>query len=143
MKAGDILFVRGEGIVSNLVRMFDKGEFSHTAIALSNDHILEAQYYTRSRITKIYFDDYEIVDLGLTDEQRNESLKIAIDLTGEGYDYLQILGYLIKEKFNNPNNFICSEIVVKFLFQLGLVDDLDKYKYLKPNELYRKLKGVI
>jgi hypothetical protein len=142
MKAGDILFVRGEGLVSNMVRLIDKGEFSHVCIAVSETHILEAQYFTESRITNIYFDDFEIVDLGLND-QKNKLLEIAIDLTGKGYDFLHALSYLFNLKYNNPDTLICTEVVAQMLFRLGLIDNLQIYENMKPNELYRKLKGVV
>jgi hypothetical protein len=142
MKAGDILFVRGEGIVSNLVRMFDKGEFSHVCLAVSNTHILEAQYNSYSRIIPIYFDDYEIIDLGL-DNQKTRLLEVAINLTGKKYDYFHALAYLFNLKYNNPNTLICTEVIAQILFQLGLIDSLKFYENLKPNELYRKLKGEI
>lgn len=136
MKAGDILFVRGHSLVSKAVRLFDKGEFTHVAIALSDTHILEAQYFTKTRITPIYFDDYEIVDLGINED---ELLRLGVNLTGKWYDYKQIIGYMFKHRSNNPNHLICSELVATVLFGLGIVDDYSKVKDLTPNQLYRFL----
>jgi Permuted papain-like amidase enzyme, YaeF/YiiX, C92 family len=136
IKAGDILFVRGHSPLSRVIRLFDKGEFSHVAIALSDTHILEAQYYTKTRITPIYFDDYEVISLDLPE---HELLKISIQLVGKWYDYLQIVGYMVERKTNNPNQLICSELVASVLYSLGEVEDYEEVKDLTPNELYQYL----
>jgi len=136
MKAGDILFVRGDSLLSSAIRLFDKGEFTHVAVAVSETHILEAQYFTKTRITPIYFEDYEIVRLDLPEY---EVLKISIQLVGKWYDYLQIVGYMLDKKTNNPNQMICSELVATVLYQLGEIEDYNKVKDLTPNELYQYL----
>lgn len=136
IKTGDILFVRGHSLISKGIRLFDEGEFTHVAVALSDTHILESQYYTKTRITPIYFDDYEIVRLDLPEE---EVLKNSIQLVGKWYDYSQIIGYMIKHRTNNPNKLICSELVATLLFRLKIVEDYEAIKDLTPNELYQYL----
>lgn len=138
MKAGDILFVRGKGFISNAVRYFDKGDFSHVAVAVSETHVLEAQFYTRSRIVPNYFEDFIIVDLDLTEDERDFVVHAGIQMVGRYYDYFKILGYVLKHPFDNPNNMICSEIIAFLLEQLGMYA-YDEVIYLKPNELYRLL----
>lgn len=137
MKAGDILFVRGNSLVSKTIRLFDKGDFTHVAIAMSETHILEAQYYTKTRITPIYFDNYEIVDVGLNGD---EVLRFGVNLTGKWYDYLQILSFMLKHRRNNPNHLICSELVATVLFGLGVVEDYSEVRDLTPNELFDYLR---
>lgn len=139
MKAGDILFVRGHSPISRAIRLFDSGEFTHVAIAVSDTHILEAQYFTKTRITPIYFNDYEVVRLDLPE---HELLKNSIQLVGRWYDYLQIVGYMIKHRRNNPNNLICSELVATILYRLEKVEDYSKVKDLTPNELYQYLTSM-
>jgi hypothetical protein len=136
IKAGDILFVRGHSPLSSIIRLFDKGEFTHVAIALSDTHILEAQYFTKTRITPIYFDDYEVISLDLPED---ELLKISIQLVGKWYDYLQIVGYMVEKRTNNPNRLICSELVATLLFQMGRIEEYENVKDLTPNELYQYL----
>lgn len=140
MRAGDIIFVRGRNLFSTAVRYFDPGEFSHVAIAVSETHILEAQWFTKSRITPFYFNDYEIFDLNLTPEEREFVVHNGIALTGKWYDYRQILSIVLRNPKNNPNFLICSEMVASLLGALG------KFPYeeiidLNPNQLYQKLKG--
>lgn len=145
MQPGDIVFVRGTSFISKLIMKYDKGNFSHVAIAVSDTHVLEAQSYTKSRIVPIYFKDYEVIDLGLTDEERQLVVDNSKLLVGRSYDYLQILSILFKLKLNNVNSLICSELVVLMLMELDIVD-MDEYFELinyTPNQLYNYLKGEI
>jgi Permuted papain-like amidase enzyme, YaeF/YiiX, C92 family len=147
---GSLLFVRGDSFISKLIKKIDGGSFSHVCIVLSEKgSILEAQRFTKSRIIPIYFDDYEVINLNLTDEQKDKLVKLAVDLVGIKYDYKQIFCELIekilkKEIFpNNPKNMMCSELVTYLLLQIGYLnstDEIDKFLELTPNELYEYLK---
>ncbi|AJA41369.1 enoyl-CoA hydratase/carnithine racemase-like [Geobacillus virus E3] len=146
---GSLLFVRGDSFISKLIQKIDGGEFSHVCIAVSNKSILEAQRFTKSRIVPIYFDNYEVINLNLTNEQKDKLVKLAVDLVGIRYDYKQVFCELIekilkKEIFpNNPKNMMCSELVTYLLLQIGYLkstDEIDKFLELTPNELYSYLK---
>lgn len=149
MRAGDIVFESGTTPISKIIKWLDGGEFSHVGICVSDSgHLLESQYGVDTRITPFYFKDYEVVDLGLTDEERDKVVHLGIQLVGRHYDYLQIFGYLAKylfglkdiRKFNSPNNLICSELIDFILYSLGKVP-VDIYLGGRtPNELYRFLK---
>lgn len=141
MRAGDVVFIRGKSLVSHVVRWFDPGSFSHVALAVSPTHIVEAEYNTKVRITKIDYPSYktyEVIDLGLTDKQRDKIVHDAIQMIGARYDYMQILGYVLSPntRWGSPNSFICSEIVYELLKRNGLeFGD----RFAKPNELYKTL----
>lgn len=147
MKSGDIVFIRGKSPISKLIRLFDPGNFSHVAICLSNNAILEAQYFTKSRIVPFYFKDYEIVSLDLSVSQRERIKELGLNLIGHYYDYRQIWGYFLRgvwnkdlKIYNSPNNYICSELISIILSDIGIVP---KDRYLgdiTPNELYSYLK---
>jgi hypothetical protein len=136
MKAGDIVFVRGKTPISTIVRWFDEGDFSHVAVAVSPTHIIEAEYRTKIRISKMEYDDYEIVPLELSDLQRDILVHLAIQLVGIMYDFLSIIGIIFNKRWNLPQAKICTEVVVALLLGIGY---LDKEIFLKPNELYRFL----
>lgn len=134
-------------MVSKAIRFYDEGEFSHVAIAVSDTHIFEAQYYTRARIVKMHYKDYEVVSLSLTDREQAKLRVICGILRGKWYDYVQIFGYLLRHyfgldvgKLNNPNNLICSEALALILYTLDKTDEL--WDIVTPNELYFLLKGV-
>jgi hypothetical protein len=149
MKCGDIIFVRGKGILPSLIKHFDHGEFSHCCIALSENVILEAQYNTKSIITPFTYDDYEIVSLELTEEQRRKVLELGVDLVGHNYDYLEIWSIFLREvwnkklKINNsPKNYICSELVEVLLSEVGVIPQDKNLRDMTPNELFTYLKSV-
>lgn len=136
MKAGDIVFVRGHSTIATVIRWFDKGEFSHVGVAVSPTHVIEAEYSTRVRITPMVYKDYEILDLGLSELQRDVLVHLAIQLVGMKYDFLSILGIIFNENWNSPQAQICTEVVVALLLGIGY---LDNEVFLKPNELYQFL----
>lgn len=142
MRKGDILFVRGKSLISKVINSVD-GPYSHVALALSDDTILEAQRFTESRIVKNYHVDYDIHRLDLTDEQRDMIVECALQLIGREYDYAQVVGTLFNRLFhitrkNNRSKFICSELVVEMLYIIGYIDECDKEAIIHctPNELF-------
>jgi hypothetical protein len=61
-------------------------------------------------------------------------------MVGKWYDYLYILGIMLKRKeWKNPHALICTEVVVMLLSVLGKVGE---DAAVKPNELYRHLKSL-
>lgn len=139
LKVGDVIFVRGNSLLSKGIRYFDAGEFTHVSIAVSNTHIIEAQRFTDVRIVPIYFDDYEIVPMGL-DNESDEVAHWAISECGKNYDYMQILSYVLDKFFktgvwNNPNDVICSELVIKMMLHFGMINEIERD--MTPNQLYR------
>lgn len=140
MKAGDLVFVRGTSLISRLIRLFDKGEFSHVAVAVSETEIIEINWNMKSKIVPFHYDNYEIVDLKLTDSERKHVSAYSKGLTGIWYDYTQILGYLImNNKFNNPRYLICSELAYTILFEINRLPK-GSNKDVTPNGLYKLLK---
>lgn len=152
MKAGDIIFVRGTDIISSLIKFFDQGEFSHVAIAVSSTHIFEAQYGSKAHIVPFYFEDVEVIDLNLTDQERDMVVHIAIQFCGKHYDLKQVMWYILKyifklegrNKWNSPNNVICSEVIEFILQSLGKIPIDQSFGDRTPNVLYKylmKMKG--
>lgn len=142
MQTGDIIFVRGRTPISRLVRIFDKGEFSHVAIAVSRTHILEARYGARVNIAPFHFglEDCEIVDLGLTAQQKWELKNNCLKFVGKRYDYAQAIGMALKRGVDNQNAYICTEIIHEMLKGVGWdVGWKICTRDMKPNELYRYL----
>lgn len=138
MKPGDIIFVRGNSIISKAVRLFDKGRFSHVAVAVSDTHVIETNWNMRSRIVPFYYEDFELVRLDLTEKQRMMVPVAAKKLEGRFYDYLQILGILLFSRVNSPRYLICSELVYYVLKGVGYLTD-ERLQDATPNELYTAL----
>lgn len=138
MRAGDIIFVQGSSPISRLVRLFDKGKFSHVAIAVSETHVIETNWNMKSKIVEFHYEDFELVRLQLSDNQRKIVPAVALKYEGKWYDYLQIISYIFQSRLNNPRHLICSELVYNILSEVGYVEDglsID----VTPNELYKIL----
>lgn len=151
MKIGDVVFQWDNSILSKVIRLFDhNGRFSHVAICINdNEEILEAQYYEKSNIVPFYFQEYKVVSLGLTDEQRNRIQELAPTLIGRKYDFIEILSIFIRNVFdkkfgviNSPKEFICSEIVVALLQKANVIPNDKNLDNLTPNELFDYLKSL-
>lgn len=150
MRAGDVVFVKPSGVLSYLVAKIDGGPYSHVAIAVSETHIIEAQYFTKSRIWPVYAKNTLVLDLGLSDEQREALVHNAINMTGRWYDYRLIVTYFFRNVFklnlkalwNSQNNLICSELVAVLLLSVGFVGAGQlQEKNITPRELFEFLAG--
>lgn len=160
VKCGDIIFVRYKGFIANAIRYFDKGRFTHVAIAVDSVHVLQSQYGMDVKI--ISFKslvansiEYEIISPKLNNEERQRIAEEGSKLIGKKYDIEQIIGYVLKDVFhlknnilNNPNNLICSELVYAVLDKSGVLKDLGikngdiRGIDLTPNQLYDLVKYV-
>jgi hypothetical protein len=151
MKTGDIIFTKSKSPISWLIRVFDNNsKWSHCTIMVSdNNEMLEAQYYVNSRIVPFYFEDFEVISLGLSDEQRKRIQELALTLVGKKYDIFQIVSIFIRNVFNrkfkifnNPNQYICSEIVEKLLQEVNVIPQSTSLLDMTPHELYDYLKAL-
>lgn len=160
MMIGDIVFMQGKSIVSKTIRLFDRGQYSHVAIAVTSEKVIEADVYKRVSISQIKISKYskiECVSLDMSYGQRINIAHKAQEYLGVKYDYKQLLWYGLrkifrlkgKNRLNNPNNLICSELVFIVLNELGILEDLgirESVKYgedLTPNELYDLVKYIV
>jgi hypothetical protein len=150
MRPGDIVFVKGKGLVSRIIRFFDKGKYTHVAIAVSSNKVIESQRFVKTRIVEMEYEDYDIVQLDLTPSERTAIVVASHRLLGTRYDYLQIGWHLLKKLFglkdnyegNNPNTLICSELVSRSLYMAGIIEEFDMLYELTPNQLYDFLQYI-
>lgn len=144
IRAGDIVFIKGQSIISRMIKWFDKGEFSHVVIATSATTCITAEYNTRVKEIAFEYEDYEVVDLGLTEAERIRLTLMARGEIGKRYDYGQIFYLLLKRffnmtgsnRFNSPNNYICSELVNYLLVRLYKIPPGTDLTDCTPNQLY-------
>lgn len=150
MKAGDIVFVGGNGPIDKAIRVFDKGPYNHVCIFVNDTQVLEAQYNTKVHIIDYPYDSPNfatgVVSLNLNSEQTAKLQKLADQYLGERYDYGDIFLIFLRlefgihlQKFHNDKEEICSELIAHLLIGLGLADNSSLF--LAPNELYRYLKN--
>jgi Permuted papain-like amidase enzyme, YaeF/YiiX, C92 family len=159
LRRGDIVFVQGKGIIADITRFFDKGMFSHCAIAISDSKVIEADIDTRVAVRPFIREDYKVIeaiDLGFTNKQRMDVYNSAVKQLGRKYDYIQLIWYALRKflrlkgynRLNNPRYVICSELVFIVLNETGILDELGiketafRGTDLTPNELYDLVKYV-
>lgn len=160
MKRGNIVFGQGNKWTSKLIRFVDKGNFSHTAVAVSDTNVIEADVDTKvaERVIKLHDYNYvEVLDLGLTEKQTEAVMNELKKRIGMTYGYTHLLWYLLrnlnifkmKRNFlNSPKQVICSELVYivleksNVLKELGIESRFTDGENLTPNELYDLIKYV-
>lgn len=135
MRSGDVIFVRGTSLISRLILFFDKGNFSHVAIAVSDNEVIETNWNMKSKIVKFHYTDYEVVLTSLTGVQRKYIPIVARGYEGRLYDYIQVIGLIFRSRLNSPRQLICSELVYNILTEVGYLNN-ESLKDVTPNELY-------
>jgi hypothetical protein len=144
------IFYHKKGIVSNLIRLFTKGKYSHVAFLYDGIHIIQCDYKTPISIQHFSYPEnsYDIFGLNITlsDVERRIVLNyIKINLSSK-YDFLFILSRGLNILFgtriiSSPTRFNCDELIVEAFNQAGInlmetgvfltPDSLSQSKYLK------------
>lgn len=149
-ECGDIIFVRGNSPFSFLIQLFD-GSFSHCCIALSSDRIIESQRFTKTTIVEFDYDNYEVVHMTLTEDQKYMLLKLSVQFVSKEYDYEKIWGYVLRKVFgsternlyNNRDKLLCSELCEVLLYGVGKLSIDENFGDKSPAELYGYLKDIM
>lgn len=129
IQTGDLIFEKGKGPVSTSIRKFTKSDYSHVAMVYNfpyivHAHLLGGVYFDDISDIKNKFDVYRIKD-GLTDKEKQQLQEEMIKYLGYDYDLGQIFGYLDMalfkgdNKFNNPKEIICNELVERSYKKIG------------------------
>ncbi|ECP9029755.1 hypothetical protein FU976_08040 [Campylobacter jejuni] len=122
IQAGDIILVRGNTpVISRAIRWFTNSEYTHVALAVTEDLILEIDINKDLAIRPLTHENYDVYRYknGLTMSQKTSMAKRAIQIasTNKGYDWLAIVRFafeklfLTKKAFQNAKRLVCSEIV--------------------------------
>ena len=155
IKTGDVLFVEGSkwNPISWLIKFVSGGKFSHVAICIADDLILETEYSIRSRVIDVNKTKYlskrkhEIVHVNFTKKQLDDLDLYILQYIGKKYDFGLILKMFLKYVLRIPiwnkddDEYICSELVAELLLDLGAIDN-EKTVNMSPNELYEYLRRV-
>lgn len=141
MKIGDVILVRGRGIISLLIRLVTRSKYSHVALALSDKHVLEIDWKYRLKINEIHYNHYDIYRFyrELNHDEIFKLLNFAYSVIGTKYDFKQIFSLFLEYTFNiksdylfnNPKKLICSDVVDLAYKEIG-VD-------LIPNKEYQNV----
>jgi hypothetical protein len=150
MNIGDLIFVHGKGPVSETIELVDRGPFSHVAMVMPYNTITESQYLVNTRDIPNPYKESEItvVDLGLTDEERQALVNLHFKYLPYKYDLKQDIGILLHKIFSqlqtdktwvNRNELICSRYMVYLLRDIRYFVKRGYFydpTFLTPNKLY-------
>lgn len=125
MQEFDLIFYKGDGFISKIIKKVTKSPYSHVALVLDNYHILEADWKRPLSIRHISYrsQEYDIYRVkGLTEEQKEKLRRYINETISAGYDLKLVLSHLFKYFFkgkllNSPSRYDCSEwITLAFLY---------------------------
>lgn len=134
-------------IGSELIKLWTRSPYSHTYIRFISERMDMSNVYHAAH-GMVHFRSYDNFlrdniamaeyKIELTDEEYLKLLKQCMELAGEGYGYLELLGIVIVDVANNINiplkihdgrGYICSELVGM------LCTEILKMKFKKPTYL--------
>jgi uncharacterized protein YycO len=118
--AGDIVLFKGTSFISRIIRFISKGEYTHVALAINSEEIIEADRFIKTRVRKLSEGESVILmRSSITEEQGQGIANYALTLVDNEYDYLSVFIWFIRLLFsshiygifNNANRLYCSEVV--------------------------------
>ena len=147
-----IALYKGTSIVSRIIKFFTRSEYSHVAIILDNDKVIEAWNGTKDKLifkrtkdllTNLSTDhtpdtEVEIYELPIPIDVRVKAFDFYNAQVVKKYDLAGALGQpLFIIKTHDKNKWFCSELLVEGLIQGGLHrKDLDSSK-VSPGDIPR------
>ena len=132
---------RGLSLISKTIKLTTGGPYSHTAIVLEEDFIVEAWHTTnRVRVVRGFDDGHtpstpvDIYTVDLTEEEERRFREFVIDQVGKRYDFLGVFGFHLATRLHRRGRWFCSELLGAALAATGnkLYEDLVPSK-LSPN----------
>jgi len=114
----DICQFRGTSMVSRLIRCFNWGPYSHTALRVpETGAVYEAWSGGVQKVPSISTNHTKgtVVDvwkIALWSEQAMVWLDWMDKQIGKKYDYMGIMGFVFRRDWDATNKFFCSELVV-------------------------------
>lgn len=157
LQTGDILFVDSGTCMGSMIKKFTNFKYSHVALVLSKDTIVEVTAFKKSKLINIADLEYECFAVArpraaLTPQQRLSMVTHATVLLGKPYDYLAASLMVFRTMFGlrktierkNLNKIYCTELIdyVYECTSIDLVEGVDSNQ-VSIEELYRSDKLYI
>lgn len=118
-----ILLFRGRGFLSRLIRWQTRSAYSHAAVLLDDQHIIEAWQGAGVRLKRMT--DWADVDVfepvvTLDAHQLAKVRLFLVEQTGRGYDYWGVLRFISRRRLPENGKWFCSELVFEAFRQAGM-----------------------
>lgn len=91
MQAGDIIFVRGDDLLDELIEWAEDGVYSHVALYVGDGFVIEATGGNRIKLARLSsYASYDVGSVSMTDQQREDLIAYAMTQQGKRYDWALI-----------------------------------------------------
>ena len=149
IQPGDVIFYRPSGFIGWAISKITKSKYSHVALVVSPDHIIEANRFIKSRIADLHYtkEIHSVYRLkNLPADTRLKIINNALSMLDVDYDYSQLFGLFLRlvfdiktNIFNKVNKYICSEIIDNSFVKAGVPrKDQENIGDITPQELLDK-----
>jgi len=119
---------KGKSLTSKVIKFKTRGVYSHTAIMLDDNKIVEAwQGSNKVRIIKSLSDGHkpgtevDIYYLNATQSQQVLFVEFVMKQLGKKYDYKGILGFVLNRNIHGQDSWFCSELFMAACDYAGIV----------------------
>ena len=128
---------RGKSFVSKVIKTVTRGEYSHTAIMLEDDRIVEAwEGCNEVRIITNLSDGHkpgttvDIYEVNMGSRQEENFRKFVEAQIGKEYDYMGLLGFYFNSGLHNEDRWFCSELFAASCIHadVGLLNNVAAYQ---------------
>ena len=128
---------KGRSLVSKVIKRVTRGEYSHTAIMLDDDRIVEAwEGCNEVRIITDLSDGHkpgtsvDIYEVNMGSRQEEKFREFVEAQLGKKYDYLGLVGFYFNSGVHNENKWFCSELFAAACIHagIGLLNNVAAYQ---------------
>ena len=119
---------KGKSLTSRIIRFITWSEYSHTAIILAEDTIVEAwEGCNQVRIVSSLSEGHtagttvDIYDIRMGTKQEEKFREFIAEQVGKKYDYWGILGFLRRRDLERGESWFCSELFAAACQEAGVV----------------------
>lgn len=142
LQIGDIVFVKGGGLIGKLISLLTNSPYTHVAVVYDIEGdgtvlIMDTDWiHTKLRLLRYYddrgYDTYRYIK-GLSDRQKHMVQQWILRHLDIDYDYIQLFSFInrlvfnINRVFNSPDKFVCSEMVDRLYYEKLDIDLRPRY----------------
>jgi uncharacterized protein YycO len=148
LKAGNFIVTHGTGFIDRIIRLTTLSRWNHAALVVDGNGTLielEAQGIRAVDISKYPADEFQIIDIEMSDEDRQQVVDYANFMLSKHskYGFLTILTIALKIITRSrlvvklDGTLICSEFVAKALAEGGVIWEKDT-SLITPKDLWEK-----
>ncbi|WP_096201731.1 YiiX/YebB-like N1pC/P60 family cysteine hydrolase [Bacillus sp. FJAT-45350] len=127
IETGDIIFVKQNDLTSLLIRWLEKSPYSHVAIAINSNEIIEADILRRVKIRKMKYTSFKVMRVDLNVSQKKLLISCAKTFINNKYNYKGAIKWFFRLIINRkddrdlPQRVYCSELVDYIYRCVGIV----------------------